>query len=87
MKNPPGGPKLPLWPLPEPLFGVSPARAPKKQFAFWRPRHSAALNQLSELIQTRRILHDAEAACNIRTKLLFKHEAMLAVSEIAKRPD
>src|SRR5208283_4710131 len=45
------------WPRssanPEPLRG-------------WRLRYSAALNQLSELIQTRRRLNDVEASCNLR---------------------
>jgi hypothetical protein len=61
-ENAPAGPKPPLWPLPGRLFGANPGltlSVARKQIAFWPLRYSAALNQLSGLVQTRRILHDA----------------------------
>src|SRR5271165_3639408 len=67
MKNPPGGPKPPLCPVPERLFGVSPAHW-RKANCFSPVRNSAVLDQLAELIQTRRRLHDVEASCNLRGK-------------------
>src|SRR5208283_5862817 len=67
MKNPPGGPKPPLCPVPERLFGVSPAHW-RKANCFPPVRNSAVLDQLAELIQTRRRLHEVETSCNLRAK-------------------
>src|SRR5208337_3928675 len=40
----------------------------EKQIAFPPVRNSAVLDQLAELIQTRRRLHEVETSCNLRAK-------------------